>query len=266
VPQPGPVAGQAAAGPAWPAAGSQQAAASLAPDPGSPRADTPLPVAGSQRASLPAVAGQPVPARLPLVMGTLAALVATSVLLPVAGAAASLAVLILLRSADLTTGRLTKRRAAQGARRSDVAAGAAFYPWAVVRSVLRFGLLAPLALLCAAGAAALAVLAAGSSSLPKTGGYAAGALVACYCVGPGSQACRRPLSRFYGRITSSAPAAVLGSVALIALAAAAVVAAVTLTPGYWPDGHLGNQLQTTTIGHAGLNQVGRSLAHWLGRI
>ncbi len=225
-----------------------------------------------QRPGRLAASGQAAPARTPLVLATLAGLVAISILLPVAGAAIALILLILLRAADVTSRWLARRRSAQGPRRSDPVSITAFYPLAIVQSVLSFVLLAPLALLCAVAAATMALLAAGSSQLPRAGGYAVGALVACYCIGPGSKACRRPLSRFYGSLTRSAPSAVLGSVGLAALAAAAVVAAVTLAPAYWPASHLGNQLQTATISHPALNQlpghladIGRRLMHWLGQ-
>jgi Protein kinase domain len=199
--------------------------------------------------------------RLPLVLATLAALVAISVLLPIAGAVAALTVLVLLRASDVTSGWLTRRRSRQGTRSSDPVSATAFYPWAVCRSVLSFLLRAPLALLCAAVVAVLAVLAGGPAELPKAGGYAAGAIVACYCIGPGSRACRRPLSSFYGRIARSVPAALIGSFGLAAMVAAVVVAAATMTPGYWPDWHLGNQLQaaTSTLSHPALNHLSGSL-------
>ena len=215
----------------------------------------------------PAAGPQPGPrsasqaGRLPLVLATLAALVAISVLLPIAGAVAALAVLVLLRATDVTSGWLTRRRSRQGSRSSDPVSAAAFYPLAVCRSVLSFLVRAPLALLCAAVVAVLAVLAGGAAELPKAGGYAAGAIVACYCIGPGSRACRRPLSSFYGRIARSVPAALIGSFGLAAMVAAVVVAAATMTPGYWPDFHLGNQLQaaTSTLSHPALNHLSGNL-------
>jgi len=204
------------------------------------------------------------PARVPLVLATVAGLIAVSVLLPVAGAAAVLLVLILLRSADVVTMRRNRRG-------TGAAAAAAYYPWAVLRSVVRFILLAPLAVLCAAAAAAIGVLASGSSSLPKAGAWAAGALVACYCLGPGSAPCRRPLSRLYSRMTTSAFGAVAGFACLAALAGVAVVAAAALTPGYWPASHLAQQLQSGTVHHSLLHQwpgsltrVGRQFITWLG--
>jgi hypothetical protein len=222
--------------------------------------------------SRPGAGPQGTPARLPLVLATLAGLVAISMLLPVAGAAAALAALVLLRAGDVTTRWLGRRRARKGRKGSDVISATIFYPWAVCRALLSSLLLAPLALLCAAGAVVLAVLALGPNQLPRVGGYAAGALVACYCLGPGSKACRRPLSGFYGRITRSVPAAVLGSIGLAAIAAAAIAAAATMTPGFWPADHLGNQLQAATLSHPGLNhlpgnvaEVGRRFVRWLGQ-
>jgi len=199
--------------------------------------------------------------RLPLVLATLAALVAISVLLPIAGAVAALAVLVLLRATDVTSGWLYRRRSRQGPRSSDAVSATALYPLAVCRSVLSFVLRAPLALLCAAVVTVLAVLAGGPAELPKAGGYAAGAIVACYCIGPGSRACRRPLSSFYGRIARSVPAALIGSFGLAAMVAGVVVAAATMTPGYWPDWHLGSQLQaaTSTLSHPALNHLSGSL-------
>jgi Protein kinase domain len=242
---------------------------------GGPGAVVPAGFGGTPRAAprgarSPAAAA-PGPARVLLVLATVAALVSLSVLLPVAGTAVALTVLILLRAADVTSRWLSGRRAALGPRRTDLVSTTAFFPWAVVRSVLSFLLLAPLALLFAVAAATLAVLAAGTDELPRTGGYALGALVACYSIGPGSAACRRPLSRFYGRLTRSGPSAVLGTVALVALAAVAIGAALTMAPGYWPAGHLGHQLQTASILHPSLaqlpdrlSQAGRRLMAWLG--
>jgi hypothetical protein len=214
---------------------------------------------------------QPAPGRTPLVLATMAGLVAVSVLLPIAGAAAALALLVLLRAADVTTRWLGRRRARLGRRASDAISATFFYPWAVCRSVLGSLLLAPVALLFAAAAAVLAVLMVGPNQLPRASGFAVGGFVACYCIGPGSRPCRRPLSKFYGRVTRSIPAAVLGSIGVAALVIAAIAAAATLAPGFWPAAHLGNQLQTATISHPGLHflhgnvaDVGRRFVHWLG--
>jgi hypothetical protein len=204
------------------------------------------------------------PARLPLVLATVAGFIAASVLMPIAGAAIVLLLLILLRSADVTS-MWRSRRVSSGA------AAIAYFPWAVFRSVVRFVLLAPLALLCAGGVAVIAVLTSGSSELPKAGGWAAGAFVACYCLGPGSAGCRRPLNRFYGSITRSTFGAAAGFAGLAAVAAVAVAAAAALAPGYWPAAHLGQELQTASLGHSflhhwtsSLTRAGRQFLTWAG--
>jgi len=214
---------------------------------------------------------QPLPPRLPLVLATMAGFVAVSVLLPIAGAAAALSALVLLRAGDVTTRWLGRRRSRLGRRRSDAISVTLFYPWAVCRSVASSLLLAPLALLCAVAAAVLSVLVIGPDQLSRAGADAAGALIACYCIGPGSAAARRPLSRFYGRVTRSVPAAVLGSIGAAAIAFAVIAAAATLAPGFWPASHLGNQLQSGQLLHPGLGHLsgnvaglGRRLLSWLG--
>ncbi len=219
--------------------------------------------------AVPAAGTGAAPGRLLLVLATVAVLVAVSVLLPVAGVAAALAVVALLRAADVTTRWLGRRRSRQGPRRGDAVSATAFYPWAVCRSVLGMVVLAPFAVLCAAVVALLTVLATGPTELPRAVAYAAGALVACYCLGPGSRACRQPLSSFYGRVTRSGPAALIGSLGLAALAVGVVAAAATLAPGYWPAEHLGNQLQAATLVHplshlsANAGDLGRRLMHWI---
>jgi hypothetical protein len=247
-----------------PAAGQRPAGLQpqFAPPPAAP---------GGRAAGLGGAAAQSRPARRPLVLATLAGLVAASILLPVAGAAVVLAVLVALRAADLTSSWLARRRRRQDRSDGGATAAAFFYPWAVCRSAVRFVLLAPLALLCAAAAATVAVLASGPSVLPRAGGWAAGALVACYCVGPGSAGCRRPISRFYGRVTASGFGAAAGFIAVAAVAIVAVTAAASLSPGYWPATQLGQQLQAVAVHHpllsqlpGSLGQVGRRLFSWMG--
>jgi hypothetical protein len=215
-------------------------------------------------------AAENLPGRWPLVLATMAVLVAASVLLPIAGTAAALLVLMALRAADLTSGWLGKRRHTQGPRATDLPGALAFFPLALLRAALRLIGLAPLALLCAGAAAVLAVLVGGASSLPRAGAFAAGALVACYCFGPGSGASRRPLNKAYGSLARSTLAGLAGGIGLTALAAAVVIAASSLAPGYWPAIHLGNELQTANVSHTALSRLpgnvsdaARSLLHWL---
>jgi hypothetical protein len=224
----------------------------------------------------PTASGEALPgsgaARRSLVAATVVALVCASVLLPLGGSALVLLLLIALRSADLTGHWSARRRDRQGRQAGGGAAAVAFFPWAVCRSVARFVLLAPLALLCAAAAAAVTVLVSGSSALPAAGGWAAGAFIACYCLGPGSAACRRPLGQFYGRITRSGLGTAAGFIALATLAVVAVAAVASLAPGYWPDVHLAQQLQNAPVNHPLLShfpgsiaQVSRRLISWVGR-
>jgi hypothetical protein len=263
-------AGAAPPGLDWPgpSAGPGQQPAGALP----PAIDLQAPaVAGPGGAAAGPMAAQRRPARWPLVLATLIALIALSVVLPVAGTAVALVLLIGLRAADVTATWMGRRRAGQDLRGGGQAAAMAFFPWAVCRSVLRFVLLAPLALLCAAAAAAVTVLAAGSSELPRAGGWAAGALVACYCLGPGSAGCRRPITKLYSRATRSPFGALAAFIAIAALAALAVSAAGSQMPGYWPAAHLGQQLQNATLNHpllshlpGNLTKVGRQVISWLG--
>jgi hypothetical protein len=260
-------AGQLPGAPGWPAGAGPAPAGSSAPGTVPPQAG---PAGGTTADS---VSG---PARALLVLATVAALVAISVLLPVAGTVAALSALVLLRAADVTTSWLTRRRSRQGARPSDPASAIAFYPLAVCRSALALLMLAPLALVCAAAVGVMTVLATGASrasDLPTAVSYAAGALVACYCLGPGSRRCRRPLSQFYGRVTSTMPAGILGTLGLAGIAAVVVAAALTLTPGYWPAQHLGSRLQSASLTHPSFHHLsgnvlndGSQLVHWLGHL
>jgi len=226
---------------------------------------------GTGAAQRPAAVAQALPAIRLLVLATLAGLVALSILLPIAGAAASLAAVVLLRASDGTARWLDGRRGRAGRRSSDSVSTALFYPLAVCRSAFACLLLAPVALLFAAAAAVLAVLALGPDQLSRVAGYAAGGLIAAYCIGPGSSPCRRPLTRFYGGVTRFVPAVLAGMIGIAGIAVAAIAAAKSLSPGFWPAGHLGNQLQTTSLTHPALGHwsgnvadVGKRLLHWLG--
>jgi tRNA A-37 threonylcarbamoyl transferase component Bud32 len=245
----------------------QQAVRGSAPAPGWPQRAQQGPPAAVVARRADALPGS---ARFLLVLATMLGLVGVAIMFPLAGVAAALAGLMLLRAADLTGTRLVRRRAGRAARPAEAVSAAFFYPWAVVRTLLRFVLLAPMALLFAAAAATLTVLATGQAGLPRAVSYAAGALVACYGLGPGSAACRRPLEKFYSRTIRSTPAVVLGCVGLAAIAIAVVGAAVTTAPGYWPAVHLGSQLQVAaTTSHPALASVtdaGRRLVHWLEHI
>jgi hypothetical protein len=183
----------------------------------------------------PAAAGaasRPRSPRTPLALAVMAILIAIAVLLPVGGTAVALAALVLLRSADLTMFWLWQRRSRPGVA-AGALAGAAFAPAAVLRSLLNLVLKVPLALLFAAVGAAAALLWAPSDPI-RAAGYASGAFVFCYALGPGSVRCRRPLSRLFGAVTTSTLTTAMVFIGVLALAAGLVAAAISLPPDVWP--------------------------------
>jgi predicted Ser/Thr protein kinase len=161
------------------------------------------------------------------------AAMALSVVLPVAGTALALAVITLLRAADRAQAGLAVRRSVRGARPSDILMVIVTAPWTVARAVLATVALAPLALVVAGLAAALSVLLVQADSLPKAGGWAAGAAVAMYCFGPGSSRPRRQLRRMTGVIHSRS-AMMVAIISSWALAAALGVSALSQPPLVWP--------------------------------
>jgi len=162
-----------------------------------------------------------------------------SVILPVAGTLAALAVLLSLRAADLSQRRLARRRAARGARTLDPAVTAATYPAMLVWSLLTSVLLAPVALVAGGIAAGVTIVAVPVNPFPRAVAYAAGAIVACYGLGPGSGGSRRQLGKLFDAVGGSPSAAAVALIGVSALALAAIAGAVSQLPVYWPLHHLG---------------------------
>jgi hypothetical protein len=129
--------------------------------------------------------------------------VGISVAVPVAGAIAVTAGLIVLRAADRITVSLEARRYARGPRAWDPLLVAANTPWMLVTAVGVTLLLAPL-LLMAATAIAAAGIAMGGRHLALAAAVAA-VYTVLSCVGPGSRAPRRELNRFLNAITRTRP-------------------------------------------------------------
>jgi len=187
--------------------------------------------------------------------------VALSVVLPVAGTALVLTVITLLRAADRAQSGLAARRSVRGARPSDIVVVIVTAPWTVARALVTTVLLAPLAVPVAAAAAALSVLLVQADSLPKAGGWAAGAAVAFFCSGPGSRRPRDQLRRMTGGIIRTRAAMMVAIIATWALAAATVTSALSQPPLVWPASSwmlpqlpsLGRSLHTVQqglLGHA----------------
>ena len=160
--------------------------------------------------------------------------VALTVVLPVAGLAASLAVITLLRAADRAQSALAVRRSVRGPRASDLVVVLVMAPLTVARALLTEAFMAPLALTGAAAAYAATVVLTHSANMPRAGAYAAAAFVAWYGLGPGSGRPRRQLNRMAGVLARTPASAAVTALAVWAAAAAAVLFAWSQTPYYWP--------------------------------
>jgi hypothetical protein len=202
-------------------------------------ADLLPPVRYSLRRAVAAPAARPAPAApvaghgLVLLAFGVAA-VALSVVLPVAGTALALAVITLLRAADRAQAGLAVRRSVRGARPSDILVVIVTAPWTVARALLATVMFAPLAVVVAGVAAAMSVLLVQADSLPKAGGWAAGAAVAMYCFGPGSGRPRRQLRRMTGGVIRSRTAMTVAIISTWAFALALVTSALSQPPLVWP--------------------------------
>ena len=166
------------------------------------------------------------PRRQPiLVLATMVLAVSLAVLLPVAGTLIALAVLALLRAGDLAHRGLDQRGAFMSA---------ATYPFFVLRSLISTVVLAPLALIVAAGAAGLTFLGMPASPGLHALSYGAGALVAFYGYGPGSGKARRQLNRVWSAVVRSPGLQAVALFGMCALAVAVAAAAVTSPAAFWP--------------------------------
>ena len=166
------------------------------------------------------------PRRQPiLVLATMVLAVSLAILLPVAGTLIALAVLALLRAGDL---------AHRGSDQRGAFMSAATYPFFVLRSLISTVVLAPLALIVAAGAAGLTFLAMPVRPGLHALSYGAGALVAFYAYGPGSGKARRQLNRLWGAAVRSPGLQAVALFGMCALAVAVTVAAVTSPAAFWP--------------------------------
>jgi hypothetical protein len=191
-------------------------------------------------------------------LALMVAAVALTVVLPVAGLLASLAVITLLRAADRAQSKLAVRRSVRGPRASDLVVVLVTAPLTVARALLTEVLMAPLAIIVGAAAYGLAVVFTHSMNMPRAGAFAAAAVVAWYGLGPGSGRPRRQLNRMAGAVARTRTSAAAIALSVWALAVAAVLFASSQTPYYWPavalhlPGHL-----------PGLHSLITSASHWL---
>jgi predicted Ser/Thr protein kinase len=193
--------------------------------------------AAADRTNRAAAAGQqepPVAGHGVVALAAVIGAIALSVLLPVAGTLLVLAVITLLRAADMAQASLTRRRSRRGAEPSDILVVIVTAPWTVVRALLKTALLVPLALFVAVPAAIASVIFARAETLPMALSWAAGAAVAWYCVGTGSQAPRRQLRRMSAAVIPTRAAMVVACISAMALALAVVTMAISEPPLIWP--------------------------------
>ena len=169
-----------------------------------------------------------------LALAALVMAVGVSVILPVAGTAAVLAVIALLRAGDRAQSGLAVRRSARGPRASDALVVVLSAPWTLVRSVLVALLVAPFSFAIAGVVAVVAIIMARGTQLPVIGAYAAGVFTALSCLGPGSRAPRRQLNRVFNAIAPNRLAALAAVIVLGSLAAALVSIAMIKAPVFWP--------------------------------
>jgi len=107
-------------------------------------------------------------------------------------------------------------------------------PWTVVRALLKTVLLVPLALLVAVLPAIAAIVFARAGTLPAALSWSAGAVVAFYCVGPGSRAPRRQLRRMSAAVIRTRGVLIVACISTMALALAVVTSAISQPPLIWP--------------------------------
>ena len=230
----------------------------------------PAPGSGSgtvARPDAPRTAARESRAQAPPFMGLalIVAAVALTVLLPVAGLIISLVVITLLRAADRASSALTVRRSARGPSVTDVLFGVLTAPWAIVRSLLTTVLVAPLAAAVAAVVFVATMVATSPNSVLMASGYAAGAAVALYGLGPGSSGPRREVTRIVRAVARNRTAAIVAALIMYCLAAAMVAEALSQPPIYWPNlsswlPHLPNVNTVLHLPHLNLPHfgVGRS--------
>ncbi len=192
--------------------------------------------------------------------------VGASVILPVVGTLAALTAIVSLRAADLTQGRLARRRAARGARTSDSAVTLLTYPVMLAWSVIRCVLLAPLALVAGGIAAGLTIVAVPVDPFPRAIAYGAGALVACYGLGPGSGAARRQIGKLFDAVARTPAATVVALAGVSALALAAIAMAASQPALYWPLHHLGTPSGNLHSLHIAASHARSAIIRLAGRV
>jgi predicted Ser/Thr protein kinase len=199
-----------------------------------------------------------------LVTASIAAAVGVSVVFPIAGTVAALAVLIALRAGGRTAGRLLRRRSHRGAKAGDLVLALFMFPSSVAWAALRSVLLLPLALAAATAAAIVTLVVVQPNPVPAACAYAAGVLVAFYGLGPGSGGSRRPMRKFFDAVAFTPLSAAIAVSAVAVVVAGAIVVAASHPPFFWPLGWLPGWLKhldwLSRLGHYLRTQALRNLS------
>jgi len=198
-----------------------------------PAAAAPAPAGAAGQANTPAPATRMRGQSL-MVAAAMVLVASVSVILPMAGTAAALLLIAVLRTAGLVQRRTSARRVARGARAMDPVVTVVTLPWSFLRALFAMLILAPFALAAGALAAGIAVVALPGAWPYHALAYAAGALVLFYGLGPGSGMPRAQLRRFFGTFTKSSASQIVVVLGLAALALGALTAAVSSPAVYWP--------------------------------
>jgi serine/threonine kinase PknH len=250
-----------AARPAWPGAGEGPGGS-----PGQAGAPKPVQRRGGRGQGAQPGAGRTI-GRVspwsPLVLAFVAVLVALGVLAPVIGTAIALGVLLALRAASITARQLGRRRSASGMPAGGRAGGPlmaiALYPVALLRSVLTFLVLAPVALLGFVVAAATTVVVVPSHPFHLALAYGAGALVAVSGIGPGSAASRELLAGWLTAVARTPARLAIVYVGMLAIAGWAGLTAASGPGTDWPVNNLHFQLAHLPTLRSILSDVRQSL-------
>jgi len=195
-----------------------------------------------------------------LVLATVLVAAGVSVILPVAGTVAALALFAGLRTAGLVQRRHAARRAVRGARTLDPVVIMVALPWHLLRALLAMLLLAPLGLAAAALAAGITVALAPGAWPYRALAYAAGTLVLFYGFGPGSGMPRAQLRRIFGAVTRTRTTQLVAVLGMAALALAAITAAMSSPSVYWPTAVPGSVVRFGVVHLGPLRRLGY-LAH-----
>jgi predicted Ser/Thr protein kinase len=197
----------------------------------------------------------------PLVLASVITIAAISVMAPLVGTAAGLALLVALRAAA-TTGRQLARRAQAADRRSGPSfAALVLFPIAVLRALIGLVLLAPVALLGFCVAVGATIIAVPVHPLPQALAFGAGTLVAIVGLGPGSAGSRSLLASCYGSIGRTPSRLAILYLGLLSVCTWAGVTAWDQAPAavYWPVVGLHAQLEHLPTIHKVVTDVRASL-------